>query len=436
MSLILTFLLSITLMLGIDGTSKARRGTFALTNARIETVSHGTIEQGTIVIRNDIIVALGPDVDIPAGAEVIDCGGLSIYPGMIDAGTQLGLTEIGSVGETNDATELGDITPQMDALTAVNPTSVLIPVTRVSGVTTVLTVPSGGTFPGAAALINLHGYTPQQILVGDRRVMILSFPTSGRSGRNDRRSDEEIQEADTASMDKLDETWTRANLYAHIDSTFTANPDMANWPEYVPEMQAMLPVLRGDIPLMITVNRARDILKALEWVKKHAINNAIFSGVAEGWRVADKIAASGIPCLVGPVISRPTRESDRYDKAYANAGLLHAAGVTIAIRSGDSENVRNLPYHAGFAATYGLGREEALKSVTLNPAKIFGVDHLIGTLEPGKKANLFVTDGDPFEPKTQVSHVFIDGYKIPLENRHTRLYEEFLEREPGLVKHQ
>jgi imidazolonepropionase-like amidohydrolase len=158
----------------------------------------------------------------------------------------------------------------------------------------------------------------------------------------------------------------------------------------------------------------------------------IFTGVAEGWRVADEIAKAKIPVVTGPVQELPTRSSDRYDAPYANAGLLAKAGVKVALRTDDEENVRNLPFHAAFAAAYGLGKEEALKAVTINPAEIFGVADQYGSVEAGKRANLIVSTGDPFETRSQIMHVFIDGYRIPMSNRHIRLYQEFLERSPGL----
>ena len=414
---------------------KAREGAVALTNARIVTVTNGTIENGTLVIQDDKIVALGANVDVPADAEVIDCSGLTIYPGMIDSGTQIGLVEIGAVEETRDASELGDLTPQMQALTAVNPNSVTIPVTRISGVTTALTTPTGGLLPGQAALINLLGYTPEQMLVGSFRAVMLQYPTTGRRGFFDRRSDEDIKKAAEKALKKLNDTWDAAELYAQIDSAYTASPETGRRPEYVPRMTALLPVVRGEQTLIIRANAASDITSALEWVKERGLERVVLSGVAEGWRVADKIAEAGIPCLVGPMLSTPTRQSDRYDKAYANIGLMHKAGVKVAIRSGESENVRNLPYNAGFAAAYGLGKDEALRAITITPAEIFGVSDLIGSLEVGKKANLFVADGDPFETQTDIHHVFIDGYKVPMESRQTRLYDEFLNRNPGLKKH-
>jgi len=178
---------------------------------------------------------------------------------------------------------------------------------------------------------------------------------------------------------------------------------------------------------------AGDIELAIDWLEDKEIR-AVLTGVAEGWRVADKIAAANLPVITGPVLSIPTRQSDRFDAAYANPGKMMKAGVKVALRTNDAENVRNLPFNAGFAAAYGMGVENALKSVTIVPAEILGVDDRLGSLEPGKSATLFVSDGDPFEPKTQIQQVFIDGYKVPMTNRQIRLYQEFLERSPGLEK--
>ncbi len=409
-------------------------GLVALTNARIVTVTAGVIEGATLVMDQDRIVALGADIAIPYGARVIDCSGLSIYPGLIDSGTQMGLIEVGSLAETRDASELGDLSPQMKALTAVNPNAVAIAVTRVSGVTTVLTEPSGGMLPGQSALINLHGYTPTQMFAGFEGVA-LEFPATGRRGRFDGRSDEAVDKASKAAFKKLNDAWEGARLYHRIDSAAGADPTGGRRPEYVPSIAALLPVIRGEQALIVRVNVARDIEAAIEWVERHRLPRVIFSGLAEGWRVADKIAAARIPCLVGPVLSVPTRDSDRFDKAYANAGLMRDAGVVVALRSGETANARNLPYNAGFAAAYGMGTEEALRAVTIVPAEVFGLTEDLGSLEVGKKATLFVTNGDPFETSTDVYHVFIDGYQIPMTSRHTKLYEEFLQRTPGIDKY-
>lgn len=421
----------LSMFLAISAAAQTRKGTFALVNGRIETITRGIIEQGTLVIRDGRIEAVGAGVQAPSDAEVIDCTGMTIYPGFIDAGTELGLVEIGSLSETRDNDEVGDVTPQVQALTAVNPNAVAIPVTRSNGVTTVIATPSGGLFPGTAALIDLHGYTPEQMHAGGFRAVVMNFPSSGREGWWDERTEEEIEKSAKKARERLKDIWDRAVLYARIDSAYQVAGGNDRLPEYVPEFQALVPVVRGDMPLMIEVNASRDIDSAINWVKERGAK-AIFTGVAEGWRIADRLAAADIPCIVGPVLSLPTRSSDRYDKEYANPGLLRAAGVRIAFRTADGANVRNLPYQAGYAVAYGMSRDEALRAVTIAPARMFGVADLLGSLEPGKQATLFAVEGDPFEPAASVRHVFIRGYQISLDNRHMELYREFIKREPGV----
>ena len=425
-TLILTLALLSTVAWG-QMTQKGKTGTFALTNATIETVTKGTIQNGTVIISNGKIQDVGTNITIPAGATTIDCSGLTVYPGMIDASTQLGLTEVSSVSLTNDHNEVGDINPHMQALTAVNPNSVLIPVTRVNGVTTSLAMPTSGLFSGTAALINLHGYTPDQMFAGFKGIVI-NFPSTGRRGGWDRRTDEEIKKASEKALKQLNDVWTKAVQYHKIDSAAGKGSQ-----DYYPEMEALLPAVRGEMTVLINVNASKDILAALDWIKGKNIK-AVFCGVSEGWRVADKLAKAKVPVITGPVLSIPNRDYDRYDASYANPGVMAKAGVKVAITTRDSENVRNLPYNAGFAATYGMGKEAALKAITIVPAEIMGVADQLGSIEKGKVANLFVTNGDPFETKTQVKHLFIAGWQIPLESRHTLLYDEFLERSPGVEK--
>lgn len=405
-------------------------GVFAITDARLETVSDGVLERGTLVIENGRIAAMGPNVGVPAGATLIDGEGLTVYPGMIDGGTRIGLQEIGSLAETRDYNEIGAITPQMQALTAVNPSSVLIPVARVAGVTTALSVPGGALMPGTAALVHLHGYTPEQMSAGFEGIVI-NFPSGVRRGAWDRREQSEIDKAYTEALETLDDTWAQAVLYTRIQ-------EEGGQPLYQPEMAALAPAVRGEMPILLEVNAAGDIENALRWVADSARASAqvILTGAAEGWRVADQIAEADLPVVTGPVLSLPTRASDRYSRAYQNAALLAQAGVPVALRTQEAENVRNLPFNAGFAAAYGetLGftREDALRAVTLTPAEIFGLSDRMGSLEVGKDATLFVADGDPFEPATQVQHVFIRGVHIPISNRQILLYDEFLNRDPGL----
>ncbi|MDR7128286.1 imidazolonepropionase-like amidohydrolase [Algoriphagus sp. 4150] len=422
-ALLLALLPMLAVAQQLDGeVVKPRAGKFLLQNATVVTITKGILNNTSVLVEDGKIKEVGTGISAD-GAEVIDCSGKFIYPGMIDGGTKLGLVEINSVQETVDHMELGNFTPNMQALTAVNPNSVAIPVTRVSGVTTVLSVPGGGLFPGTAALINLNGYTPDQMYAGFEGI-VMNFPSSGRRGRFDRRSDEDIKKANEKSLKEAEALWENAKSYASLSANGAEL-------EYYPEMEQFAKATTGELPLLIEVNTVSDIQGALKWLEDKDAK-VIFTGVAEGWRVADEIAKAGIPVVTGPIQSLPTRESDRYDAPYANAGKMAKAGVKVAIRTNGQENVRNLPFFAAFAAAYGMGKEEAWKAVTINPAEIFGLADQYGSVEVGKVANLIVADGDPFETKTNIQHVFIDGYRMPLSNRQIRLYQEFLDRSPGL----
>lgn len=403
---------------------KPEKGIFLLQNATLVTITKGILENSDLIIADGLIQKIGKNL-ASTDAKRIDCTGKFIYPGFIDSGNRLGLVEVNSVAETQDFMEIGNVTPNMQALTAINPNAVAIAVTRVSGVTSSIALPSGGLFPGTAALIHLNGYTPGQMFGGFKGV-VLNFPSSARMSTYDTRSDEKVEKEAEEAQKKLDDIWEKAVAYQRLKSAGASL-------DYYPEMEHLSNVISGEIPLIIEANAAVDIRRAMNWVKDKKIT-AILSGVSEGWRIAEEIALSGLPVIAGPVLTIPSRQSDRYDAAYTNPGILSKAGVKVSLRTNDAENVRNLPFHAGFAAAYGMGKEEALKAVTIHPAEIFGLEKQIGSLEEGKLANLFVSDGDPFEPRSQIYHLFIQGYKIPMTNRQIRLYQEFDERNPGLVK--
>lgn len=407
--------------------AKSNQGSYLLKNGTLVTVTNGTMK-ADLLVKDGKIAEIGNGISVDNQTETIDCTDKFVYPGFIDGGCNLGLSEVGSVSLTQDYNELGDFTPHMQALTAVNPNGVAIPVTRVNGITSVFTKPSGGKFPGTGALISLHGYTPEQMYAGFKGV-ILNFPSSGKSSRWDRRTDEDIKKANEKANKELNDIWSKAKLYAKIDSAATANSKSKDG--YNPGMDAIIDVVKGTAPLIIEVNKAGDIKAAIKWATEHKLN-AILSGVADGWRVTKEIKESGFPVITGPVLSNPSRQSEKYDAPYSNAGKMSKAGIKVAIRTNDTENVRNLPYNAGFAATYGMGVEDALKGITIHPAEIFGVAEKYGSLEEGKMASLFISDGDPFETKTNIHHLFINGWMVPIESRHTLLYDEFLERKPGL----
>lgn len=412
-------------------TEKAEFGKFAITNATIHTVNSGVIEGGVVLIDGEKISYVGKNAKITADYTHIDASGKHVYPGLMDSGTLLGLLEISAVPVTNDQAELGEYNPHVLAFTAINPGSVAIPVTRVNGVTHVISLPVSGRISGKATLIDLYGYTPDSMAVRAKAALHINWPSAYKQGGWDDRKPEKIKEEYQKNIKELNEYWKKAGFYNKMMNEYEENSSGKTKPDQNRQLDAMREVIAGDIPVIISVERANDILDVIKWTREHKGVKFILAGVEEGWRVAEEIAEAGLPCLVSTLYT-PVRDYDNYQRPYQNPGLLHKAGVKVAIATGETENVRNLPYHAGYAAAYGLGKEEALKAVTINPAEIFGVDDRLGSIETGKQANLIISDGDPFEPLTTIEQVFIRGYKIPMVSRHTQLYEEYLHR--GAVK--
>jgi imidazolonepropionase-like amidohydrolase len=410
-------------------TEKPEFGRFALVNGTVHTVTRGSFENGTVLIDGNLITHAGARVDVDPSYRVIDISGKHVYPGFIDAGTRLGLIEISAVPVTVDDAEIGDFNPHMLAFTAINPAAVAIPVTRVSGVTTVLSYPTSGIIPGKSTLIDLFGYTPDSMAVAVEAAYHVNWPTDGRRGWWDSRTDEEIRREYEQGLKRLEEYLSDARSYHEMMSAYESAPAGKARPARIAGMEAMRALFRGELPVIISVNREKDILNALDWAGKNPGVKVILGSVAEGWRVADRIAEAGVPVIVGPVLRTPSRGYDNYQRPYQNPGLMAAAGVKVAIQTAQTENVRNLPYNAGYAAAYGLDREEAIKAITIHPARILGVDHLIGSLDAGKRANLFVSDGDPLDTMTAIEEVFIRGFRIPMVSRHTQLYQEYINRD-------
>ncbi len=401
----------------------------ALVNARVYPVSGPVLERGTVLIQGNRIAAVGTNVKVPAGAKVIDATGLRVYPGMIDGLTQLGLGEIGAVRESNDVSDLGSLNPQLRAYDAIHPASEHIPVTRVNGVTTVLSVPSGDLLGGQATLINLDGWTVEEMVVTKSAGHTGRVP-SGRSGRRFEASDfsyrggpgeDERRETDTrlkALTDLLDQA--RHYLTAkEATSSATVRHDA--------KLEALIPLLRGTVPLLWRANSRGEIRRAVEYADQQKLCLVILGG-AEAAKVTSLLKEKDVPVIYGPLQRLPTHEDDPYDLPYATPAILARAGVRFAISAGDTSKTRNLPFEAGTAAGSGLSEAEALRSITLYPAQILGVGDRLGSLEPGKVANLVVTDGDLLEIRTPVRHVFINGRSISLESKHTRLWEKYRER--------
>jgi imidazolonepropionase-like amidohydrolase len=406
------------------------KATFAIRNATIHPVSSAPIPNGTIVFSGGLIRAIGRDVAAPSDATVIDGTGLSVYPGLIDSGTAIGLTEISSVAGSNDVNELGDLNSNARAAVAINPHSNLIPVARVNGITAVVTAPGGGLISGQAALIQLAGWTPEEMVLKDPVGMVINFPRIRTSSFFDLPQDEEAEkEAKKAygkQLDKLRDVIRDARAYG---KAWDARGRATTTPRFDRDLilETMVPVVQGRLPLIVQANLEEDIRAAIRFAQEVDLK-MILAGGADVQKVLDELKRRDIPVLLGPIWQVPPREDDPYDLIYTNAAALHQAGVRFAIQTSDAHDVRNLPYQAASAAAFGLPREVALRAITIQPAEILGVADRIGSLEVGKMANLFVTDGDPLEIMTQVKHLFIAGEPISLETNQTLLYDKFRNR--------
>ena len=407
------------------------RGTFAIRNARIVTVSGAEIEKGTVVIRDGKIAAVGTNVDVPANAQTIDGSGLSIYPGMIDAGTSMGLVEVGQGAfGTVDTGEVGPINPHAKAIIAVNPHSAHIAVTRVDGITNALSLPTGGLISGQGALLNLVGTTPLEMAVVAHATLVINYPqTSGGGGFFSQQQTDltEVLAAATRQLDQIRKVLRDAEAYGRAVDAFKNDAKLPR-PDQNLVLEALVPYVRGERQVIFRASRESEIRGVIKFAEEMKLK-AIILGGEDAVKVAGLLKEKNVPVILTGILDLPIREDDFYDSLYESAAKLREAGVSFCISSGDGgANVRNLPYYAGMAAAYGLSRAEALKAVTLYPAQILNVADRLGSVEVGKMANLVVTDGDFLETRTHVRHLFIDGRQVPLNSRHTDLNDAFKNR--------
>jgi imidazolonepropionase-like amidohydrolase len=410
----------------------AQGKTYAITGAKIYPVSGPPIPSGTIVIKDGKIAAVGTSVGVPSGAQVINGKGLEVYPGMFNAVTQLGLVEVGQ-GEpgTVDTNELGEYNPQIAAATAVHPASEHIPVVRANGITQTVSVPSGGVISGQGSLIHLAGWTIDEMLGKKSAVMVVNWPTlsagrgfggGGGFGGARRQPYSELKAEYDRRVAELTDWLDRARHYAQAmekgsKENFTRDE----------KLEALVPVVKGEEPVLVMANDDRDIKNAVDFCEKQKLRMILGRG-REAWKVKDLLKQKNIPVILGRTHALPASEDEPYDRPFTAAAELAAAGVKIAFATFDIEFVRRLPDEAGMAVAFGLSHDEALKAVTINPAQMFGVDKDLGTLEAGKIANVIVTTGDPFELNTEVRYLFIKGQLTSLDNKHKQLYEKYRAR--------
>jgi imidazolonepropionase-like amidohydrolase len=410
---------------------------YAITHAKIFTLTGSPIEDGTLVIRDGKIAAVGANVEIPAGAQVIDAKGLQVYPGLFDPITQMGLSEISAVNATVDSTETGAYNPDVVAATAVSPSSEHIPVTRASGITEVLAVPDSGGFDGGgsrgviggqASAIHLAGWTINEMLIKKSVAMVIAWPaiqtrtfdfaTFSRKEKPFGEAKQEYEKKVNELADYLESARHYAQAMGHGGPS-DYQRDM--------KLEALAPVVRGQLPALVFADRARDIRNAVEFCDKQKLK-MILAGGEEAYKVKDLLRSKGIPVILRPTLSSPSEEDDPYDRLLAQPAELASAGVKFAFGSFDNSFARRLGQQAANAVAYGLPYDQALKAVTFYPAEIFGLADQLGTLETGKVADVIVTNGDPLELTTDVKFLFIKGERTSLDNRHQRLYEKYLSR--------
>ena len=429
--------LALTASLAIPAwTQTAAPTSYAIKGGKVFTLAGPAIENGTVLIRDGKIAAVGAGIAIPQDAQVIDATGLEVYPGMFDPVTQIGLNEVSAVSATVDVSELGDYNPELVAATAVNPASAHIAVTRANGITEVIAAPgttgfdlqSGGLIAGQASAFNLAGWTMDEMQINRSVAMVINWPSiQTRTFDFATFSIKEKPYADVKkeydkSVNTLGDWMDRARHYAQAKEK--GSPALY---ERDLKLEALVPVVEGKLPVLVVADEARDIRNAVDFCTKQNLRMILGSG-AEAWKVKELLKEKKIPVVLAPTNRLPEQEDTPYDKPYTEPSELFAAGIPIAFSSFGTAFSRRLPQYAGTAVAYGLPHDEALKAVMLNAAQMFGLADQLGTLETGKIANVIVTSGDPLELQTQVRYLFIKGQLTSTDNKHRELYEQYRKR--------
>lgn len=398
----------------------------ALVGGVVHSMLHAPVRGATILMADGVITAVGNDIPIPPGATLVDADALHILPGFFNANSRLGLVEIDAVRATRDFREVGGMNPQLHVDVSINPDSELFPVARVNGITHALTRPIGGLVAGQSAVIQLSGWTWEDMTLESPAGLHIQWPGMRLDLNPEAEKGLEEQREDYAKrVRELDEIFHNAQAYgkarlAHANGRGPrVDRDIG--------AEALAPVLAGEVPAIVEANDATQINAALDWATGHGLDLIILGG-REAWRLAPRLAQEDVPVLLDSPLALPRRDWERYDTPYRNAQRLYEAGARFAITLAWDSNVRNLPYAAAMAGSFGLPREEVLRSITRYPAEILGVDDRLGSIIPGADASLVLIEGDPLDLRSKVRHVFIAGEPVPLESRHTRLWERYRDR--------
>jgi imidazolonepropionase-like amidohydrolase len=402
----------------------AAESTYVIRDAKIVTVSGPVIERGSVLIVDGLIRDVGATIATPAGAVVVEASGLTVYPGLFDASSLIGMQ--GAREST-----LGELTPHLRAWSSFHMEDDLIETARVNGVTEVLARPGRagaggrlrrGLLPGQAAVMSLSGWTQDQMAIDRAAAMVLNYPSVGNLQYSDDERFAVVPFSTTKKqMDKSLAQLKRFFAEARAYMSGHSAPDL--------RLEAMIPVLRGEKPVLIDVDNEADIRNAVEFAKAERLS-FILSGAEEAWKVADDLKANGARVILAGTYTTPAGEDDPVDALHRSPALLHQKGIPFAMSAmgAGGYDSRHLRYQAGTAVAYGLPWDVALRSITLSPAELLGVADTVGSIDKGKKANLVVADGDILECRTKITHVFIDGRPVSLETRDTRLWETYRER--------
>ncbi len=404
----------------------ADESTFLLKGATLHTMAGADIPDGSVMVTNGRITGVGRNLNAPAGTRVIDVSGLHVYPGFIDAASEVGLSEIGAVRESSDVQEIGKFNPQLSSWEAVNPSSEHILVTRANGISSVVALPEGELIAGHASFIHLDGWTTEEMKVKGSAALYLLWPTIQTHSFHYPEGPvtkpyDEIKKDHDKRLQELNGFIEDARRYSKAKAAH-ASDFQVNL-----RLEAMTDVIDGETPVMIEAMREREIREAVDFADRQKLR-MILSGGAEAWKVTGLLKEHHIPVVLRPTLSLPEEEDEPYDQPFSTPGLLAKSDILFCFASYSAEFSRNLPYQAAAAVPFGLSHDAALKSITINTARIFGLEKQLGSIEEGKLADLMVTDGDPLETRTEVKHLFINGRDVSLNNKQLQLYLKYKSR--------
>ncbi len=398
-----------------------------LIGGTIHTVSGLDIANGSVLFDKGKIVAVGTTVPTPADAERVDITGKHVYPGLIDASTTMGLTEIGSVRGTIDIDETGTINPSIHAEVAVNPESELFPVARSNGIAVTATSPAGGLISGTAAAIMTDGWTGEEMTLRAPLGLIVNWPAMTYvPGPFARQTKEDWLKQRDEQLKSLRNAFASARAYMMAKKSESQKG--VRYHETDSRWEAMIPVLEGKIPALVRANELSQIQAAVTWAAEEGVKLVIVGG-RDSWRVTDQLFAKHIPGILTDVQSAPSRRWEDYDLIFSLPRRLKDAGILFCITgNSDASFSRDVPYQAANAAAYGLSKEDAIKSITLFAAQILGIADKVGSIEVGKDATLIITSGDPLEPSTTVEQLYLQGKKVDMRDKHKQLYLKYREK--------